>query len=119
MYDFCMGYENMSPCTGSTVNISHDRIASCAGWQFRRRASEFQGNSATRYHAECPNLSAMTRPSKTDWHKPCGITHPSQQRADYGQERFSTVLRTPGTGVQISFLYEANMRTCLRALAAE
>ena len=46
------------------VITSYERNASCAGTQFRSRASEFEGNSANRYHAECPNHSAMIRPSK-------------------------------------------------------
>ena len=46
----------------------YDLIASCAGRQFRMRVSESQDNSATRYHAGFPNHSAMTSPSKSDWH---------------------------------------------------
>ena len=42
-----------------------------------------------------------TRPwpvrQKTDWHQPYCITHPAQQRADFGQERFSTGLLTSDT----------------------
>ena len=59
-------HENMSPCTGSSVNTSYERVASCAGCQFLTRASGSQGNSATRYYAECPYHSAMTRPSKNE-----------------------------------------------------
>ena len=33
-------YENMSPCTGSTVITSYDQIVSCAGTQFGWWASE-------------------------------------------------------------------------------
>ena len=42
----------MSPCTGSRVISSYERIASCAGFQFRSWASASQGNPATRYYAE-------------------------------------------------------------------
>ena len=49
-------HENISPCR---VITSYERITSCAGTQFRPRASESQGNSATRYYAEYPNHSAQ------------------------------------------------------------
>ena len=55
----------------------------CAGTQFRSRASEFQGNSATRHYAEGPNHATMTRPSKMHWNY---ITHPVKQRADSEQD---------------------------------
>ena len=48
-------HKNMSPCTGSRVITSFERIASCAGNQSQTRASETQGNSTVRYYAECPN----------------------------------------------------------------
>ena len=47
---------------------------------FDRGPQESQGNSATRYYAECPNHKAMLRPSKTDCHWPYGITHPSMDK---------------------------------------
>ena len=59
-------HEDTSPCTGSRVTANYERIAACAGTMFRSRASESQGNSATRYYAECPNHSAKTRSSKMD-----------------------------------------------------
>ena len=43
--------------------------------------------------------SAMIHLSKTDWPELSGITHWLQQWVDSGQERFSTGLLTPGTGV--------------------
>ena len=46
--------ENMSPCTGSRVITSYERISSGAGTQFLSWASESQGNSVIRYFAECP-----------------------------------------------------------------
>ena len=64
LFFVCRKHENMWPCTESRVITSYTRIASCARTQFRSRASESQGNSATRYYAECHNLSAMTRLSK-------------------------------------------------------
>ena len=30
-------------------------------------------------------------PSKTNWHKPYGITHAAQQRADFEQERLKSI----------------------------
>ena len=47
--------ENISPCTGSRMITSFERIASSAGTQFRSQTSESQGNSAALYYAECPN----------------------------------------------------------------
>ena len=47
-------------------------------------------NSVTHYWIEHDNHSIMTHPSKTDWHYPYSIIHPAQQRADSGQEIFST-----------------------------
>ena len=49
-------HENMSPCTGSRVNTSYERIASRAGSLFRTQDPESQGNSATKYCAECYRL---------------------------------------------------------------
>ena len=66
---FCMGrHENIFPCTGGKVITSYKRIASCAATKFHSPASESQGNSSIRYYAKCPNHSAMTRLSKTDWY---------------------------------------------------
>ena len=111
-------HENISPCTDSRVNTSYERIASCAGCQFRTRASESQVNSTTRNYAERPNHSSMPHMSKTDRHQPHGITPPAQQQADSEQERFFAGLLTPGTGVWIVFWYDWNKTACLRALAA-
>ena len=85
-------HENMSPCTGSRVMTSYERITSCAATQFRSRASEFQGNSATRHYAEGPNQTTMTRSSKMDWQLPYCITYPAKQRADSEQDANSDVI---------------------------
>ena len=53
---------------GIRVSTNIERIASCAGPQFRTRAPESQGNSTTHYYVECPNHSTMAHPSKTDFH---------------------------------------------------
>ena len=53
--------------------------------------------------SQCLNHSAITSPSTTDWHQLSVNTHWLQQRVDSGQERFSTGMLTPGTGVEISF----------------
>ena len=45
------------------------------------------------------NHSAMTHPSKRDWHQLNGITHWTQQQVDSEQEPFSIGLLTPGTGI--------------------
>ena len=51
----------MFPYTNSRVITSYERIASCAGTQFRSWTPESQGKFATRYYPECSNHSAMTR----------------------------------------------------------
>ena len=56
-----------------------------------------------------PNHSAMTHPSKMDWHQSYGIRHPTQQWASYGQEEFSTGLLT--TWHWCIFLLERDTRT--------
>ena len=55
----------MSTCTDSMVFISYERIVSWAGTQFRARASESEGYSATRYHAECPYQPLPVRQNRT------------------------------------------------------
>ena len=47
-------------------------------------ASESQGNCDTHYCANRANHPAMTYASKTDWHKPYGITHTAWQLAASG-----------------------------------
>ena len=52
----------MSPCTPcSRVITSCELNTSCAGTQFRSRASQSQGNFATSFYAELPNHATMTR----------------------------------------------------------
>ena len=55
-----------------------------------------------------------TRPwpvrQKTDLHQVNGITHWTQQQVDFEQERSSTGLPTPGTGVWISFCMEKYLK---------
>ena len=53
----------MSTCTDSMVFFC-ERIVSCAGNQFRSRASESEGYSATRYYAECPNQPLPVRQNR-------------------------------------------------------
>ena len=75
-------------CTGRMVNFDYDWIASC--FLMNLGSQDLSNNTATHCSVEPPNRSAMTHPSKTDWHKLYGVTHPVRQRADSGQERFST-----------------------------
>ena len=75
-------------CTGRMVNFDYDRIASC--FLMNLGSQDLTNNTATHCSVEPPNRSAMTHPSKTDCHKLYGVTHPVRQRADSGQERFST-----------------------------
>ena len=96
---------------GNRENTNYEQIASWGGCQY------WTGNPRileTPLAAHCCsqrlNHSAMIHPSKTDW-QPSGVTHWLQLRVDSGQEPFSTGLLTPD-------MYEGNMRTCLRALAA-
>ena len=60
---FCME-ETCEHVSGNRVITSYEGIVSHAGIQFRSQPSESQDNSATRYHTDCSNHSAMTRPSK-------------------------------------------------------
>ena len=110
-------HDNISPCTGSRVITSFERIASCAGTQFRSRASESQGNSAACYYAKCPNQSATTRTSKkllaVWYHTPGTTTSRLWAGTILHWAAYTWHLRK-----DIIVLYGGNIRTCLRALAA-
>ena len=75
-------------CTGRRVNFDYERIASC--FLMDPGSQDLTDNAATHCSVEHPNRSAVTHPSKTDCHKLYGVTHPVRQRADSGQEIFST-----------------------------
>ena len=60
----------------------------------------------------------LVRWPPVDWQLSYGSTPPAQQHADSGQERLTTGLLTPGTGVSMLLLYGGNIWTCLRALVA-
>ena len=100
-------YDNMPPCTGSRVNTNYVRFASWGGCWWRTGDPII---SETPLAAQCcsqrPNHSAITHLSKTDWHHLSGITHFLQQQVNSEQERFSTELLIPGTGVEILFCME-------------
>ena len=69
-------YDNMSLCTDSRV---HGNV-SWVGNQFRTGNPRISKTiCATRCIGQRANDSVVTRPSKTDWHQPNGITHALQQ----------------------------------------
>ena len=87
-------HENMSLCTGSSVNTNYRRISSwggCECWTRNPRIS-LETPLAAHCWSQRINHSAMTHPSKTDWHQLSGITHWLQQPVDSGQQRFSNGL---------------------------
>ena len=70
-------HENISLCTGSSVNINYRRISSwggCECWTGNPRIS-LETPLAAHCWSQRINHSAMTHPSKTDWHQLSGITH--------------------------------------------
>ena len=86
-------HENMYPCTGSRLNTNYERIASWGGCQYWTVVPRIlETPLATHCCSQRLNHSAMTHPSKTDWHQLSGITHWLQQRVDYGQERSTGLL---------------------------
>ena len=92
--------EDISLCTDSKVNTNYERIASWSGYQcWTRDPRILMTPLASHCCSQCLNQPAMTHPFKTDWHQLSGVTHWLQQRVDSEQERFSTGLLTPGTGV--------------------
>ena len=69
------GHDSMPPCTVSRVDTNYERIASWGGCQWRTGNPRIlETPLATHYCSQRPNHSAMTHPSKTDWHQPSGIT---------------------------------------------
>ena len=82
-------HKNVTPCADSRVNTNYERIASWDGCQCWTGLQNLRDTVATHCCSQGPNYSAMTHPSKTDWHQLSGITHWLQQQVDSGQERFS------------------------------
>ena len=63
-------HENMSPCTGNRVITSYERIASCAGTQFRSLASDTylkNNNLFAPNFCTCQDISIVASCRKSGW----------------------------------------------------
>ena len=63
-------HENMSPCTGNRVITSYERIASCAGTQFRSWASDTylkNNNLFAPNFCTCQDISIVASCRKSGW----------------------------------------------------